>query len=63
MKYEKLFKAYKFFLLCPFKSNLFVNVKLHSGPKEMYRSLLDRFFLQKIRRLFEGGAENHSNTS
>ena len=41
MKYEKLFKAYKsFFLFCPFTSNLFVNVKLHSGPKEMYRSLL-----------------------
>ena len=43
MKYEKLFKAYKYFyyLFCPFKSNLFVNVKLHSGPKEMYRSLLN----------------------
>ena len=43
MKYEKLFKAYKYFyyLFCPFTSNLFVNVKLHSGPKEMYRSLLN----------------------
>ena len=38
MKYEKLVKAYKFvfFLFCPFTSNLFVNVKLHSAPKEMY---------------------------
>ena len=32
-----------FFLFCPFTSNLFVNVKLHSGPKEMYRSLLNFF--------------------
>ena len=32
MKYEKLFKAYKFFVLfCPFTSYLFVNVKLHSA--------------------------------
>ena len=47
MKYEKLFKVYKFFFLfCPFTSNLFVDVKLHSGPKEMYRSLLN-FFDQK----------------
>ena len=43
MKYEKLFKAYDFFLLfCPFTSNLFVNVKLHSAvPK------LTQLFLQK----------------
>ena len=31
MMYEKLFKAYKFFLFCPFTSNLFVNVKLRSA--------------------------------
>ena len=44
MKYEKPFKAYKFFFLfCPFTSNLFVNVKLHSAPKEMYQSLLNFF--------------------
>ena len=38
MKYEKLFKAYKFFLFlfCLFTSNLFVNVKLHSAWTEAY---------------------------
>ena len=46
MKYEKLFKAYKFFFLfCPFTSNLFVNVKLHSAEGNV--SKLTNFFLQK----------------
>ena len=39
----KTFEGLNFFLFCSFTSNLFINVKLHSGPKEMYRSLL-KFF-------------------
>ena len=35
-----------FFFFFPFTSNLFVNVKLYSAPKEMYKKLIE-FFLKK----------------
>ena len=51
MKYEKLFKAYKFFffILSLFTSNFFVNIKF-TVHKKMYRSFF--FFPKKCGAYF-----------
>ena len=52
MKYEKRFKAYKFFFILSLYKQFICKPRytVHNVPK------LTKFFSPKMRRLFEGGA-------